>query len=199
MNKTIVALGFLAAAATACDPWVDQDCTPVDDLPRAYIGAYWMHGIVSYIQSVYQMAIFGAYSSSLTLFGTAMLSASYAIAGANFIGYFPVAVIWTLTAAWDDRSMYQTYYGWLVASNIYGWILTSTNLTWYVVLVLYIFLFGTWTGGQTPDFILPVVGASIEGILQILYSIGYGKSKALMNCWGYDYYDLGYCDAEIFG
>jgi hypothetical protein len=192
MNKTL-ALTLLLGAAIACDPWI-QDCTPKEDMPRRFIGAYWMHGIVSYIQAVYQFATFSAYTSSLTLFGDTMLIASYAIAGANFLGYFPVALIWTLSVVWDDASMYKRYFGWLKASNIYGWLLTATNVTWYVVLVLYIFIFGNYANGATPDFILPIAALSIEGILQILYSIGYGKSRKLMHCWYYEYPMKGYCD-----
>jgi hypothetical protein len=138
MNKTF-ALAILLGAAVACDPFV-SDCTPKHDLPQKYGGAYWMHGIVSYIQSVYMAVIFGVYSSSLNLFGMSLLGASYAIAAANFIGYFPVAVIFTLTAAWDQTAMYKTYYRLLIASNIYGWILTCANLTWYVILVIFILL-----------------------------------------------------------
>ena len=124
-----------------------------------------MHGIVSYIQSIYQFIMFSAYVSSLTLFsGDTFLVASYGIAAANFLGYFPVALIWTLSVAWNDTSMYKRYFGWLKASNIYGWLLTVTNLTWYAVLLLYVFIFGTFAG-EKPNFILPIVAFSIEAIL----------------------------------
>ena len=192
MNKTL-AIALLLGAAIACDPWVD-DCTPQEDLPRRFIGAYWMHGIVSYIQSIYQFIVFSAYVSSLTLFsGDTFLVASYGIAAANFLGYFPVALIWTLSVVWDDVSMYKRYFGWLKASNIYGWLLTVTNLTWYGVLILYIFVFGAFSGAK-PSFILPIAASSIELILQILYSIGYGKSRKLMYCWYYEMQTKGYCD-----
>lgn len=33
----------------------------------------------------------------------------------------------------------------------------------------------------------------MEAILQVLYSWGYGSSKALMNCWGWEYPQTGKC------
>ena len=193
MNKTL-ALAILLGVAVACDPWL-EDCTPASDKPQRYKAAYWMHGITSWIQSIYMAVVLGAFYNSLALLGTLYTNISWALAGLSFAGYFPVALIWTLTVVWDDVGMYKRYNRWLQASNIYGWILTVSNIGWYLVLVLMIAIFHTFDAGVTkPDIYLPVAGLSIEAILQIMYSIGYVKSRKLMLCWGYDFYDPRFAD-----
>ena len=139
MKKTIAAMAALVMMTTACDPWL-EDCTPRGDLPSQGYGLYYMHGIVSWIQSFYMFGIMGAYSSSLSLFGTAILAGSWGIAAANLAAYLPVAIVWTLTAITSDVGWYKAYYGWLSASNIYGYILTAVNAGWYVILIIGIFL-----------------------------------------------------------
>ena len=149
-----------------------------------------MHGITSWIQSIYMTIMLAPFMSSLNTLGSLYVYVSWGLAGLSFLGYFPVALIWTLTVVGDDVGMYKRYNRWLQASNIYGWVLTMSNIGWYLVLVLMIAIFHTFADpNNKPDIYLPVAGLSIEAILQIMYSIGYVKSRKLMLCWGYDFYD----------
>ena len=65
-------------------------------------------------------------------------------------------------------------------------------MTWYLVLII-IAIVNTFSSGSEPNWIVPVAALSIEGILQILYSIGYGASRKLMYCWYAEYPSYGYC------
>merc|ERR1719232_1401052 len=103
MNKT-VALLLLVGAVAACDPWLDDNCLERDNLPRRAMGAYWLHGIMSYIQAVYMFGIMGAYISGLSILGPLMEGFAFAAAGLNFIVYIPNAIIWTLTATTTEPS-----------------------------------------------------------------------------------------------
>jgi hypothetical protein len=139
------------------------------------------------------LILLAVYSTGLSVLGT-VGTASWVIGALNFIGYMPVGLVWVFTVIGDNIPAYKRYYRWLIASNIYGWLLTVLNITWYLVLVLVILIFHVFDAGTTkPNIYLPLVGMTVELILQILYSVGFGKSKRLMRCWGFDYPDYGVC------
>ena len=195
MNKS-VALLLLVGAVAACDPWKDDNCIERDNLPRRAMGAYWLHGVMSYIQAVYMFAIMGAYIDGLTVFGPLLEGFAFAAAGLNFIVYIPNAIIWTLTAVDTDVSMFRHYYRALKATNVIGWFMWLINMAVFLVLVLATLLDGivTIAAGETmPSFILPTVGFTLDAIFQIIYATTYGYNRTLMKCWGYDYPELYDC------
>ena len=195
MNKS-VALLLLVGAVAACDPWKDDNCIERDNLPRRAMGAYWLHGVMSYIQAVYMFAIMGAYIDGLTVFGPLLEGFAFAAAGLNFIVYIPNAIIWTLTAVDTDISMFRHYYRALKATNVIGWFMWLINMAVFLVLVLATLLDGivTIAAGETmPSFILPTVGFTLDAIFQIIYATTYGYNRTLMKCWGYDYPELYDC------
>jgi hypothetical protein len=197
MNK-YVAIALLASIVYAkkCDPFV-EDCQPKDAWPVNFKAAYWMHGITSYMQSIYMGIVLGVYANSLGLLGSIYTTVSYTIAAINFLLYMPVAVVWTLTVVWESDRIARMYDRWLIASNIYGWLLTATNTTWYMVLVLMILIFFVFDSNVVkPDIWLPIAGLSVEWILQVMYSIGYAKSRKLMNCWGWEFPEGRECTWE---
>ena len=194
MNKTLFALTFVAAAVSACDPFL-EDCLPITDAPDRYKGFFYLHGVTSYIQALYMPGLMSAYITSFNLFPDSFwLGASYGIAGVNFALYLPVAAVFTVLAVKPTERMARMFDRWLIAANIYGWVLTSMNLIWFLVLVIMTFVL-TFTG-EAPSIWVPLSGAIIELILQILYSIGYGKARKLMNCWGWEYPEGYECSWE---
>ena len=195
MNKSLAVL-LLVGAVAACDPWIDDDCLVRDELPRRAMGAYWLHGVMSYVQALYMFAIMGAYISGLTVLGPLMEGLAFAAAGINFITYIPNAIIWTLTAADTNVSMFRHYYRALKATNVIGWFIWLFNIAIFLVLVLATLLDGIVSiaaGESMPSFILPLVGLILDLAFQIIYATTYGYSRTLMKCWGYDFPELGGC------
>ena len=195
MNKSL-ALLLLVGAVAACDPWKDDNCLERDNLPRRAMGAYWLHGVMSYIQAVYMFAIMGAYINGLTVLGPLLEGFAFAAAGLNFIVYIPNAIIWTLTAVDTDISLFRHYYRALKATNVIGWFMWLINMAVFLVLVLATLLDGivTIAAGETmPSFILPTVGFTLDFIFQIIYATTYGYNRTLMKCWGYTFPELDEC------
>ena len=195
MNKS-VALLLLVGAVAACDPWTNDNCLERDNLPKRAMGAYWLHGVMSYIQAVYMFAIMGAYINGLTVLGPLLEGFAFAAAGLNFIVYIPNAIIWTLTAVDTDISLFRHYYRALKATNIIGWFMWLINMAVFLVLVLATLLDGIVTiaaGESMPSFILPLVGLILDLAFQIIYATTYGYSRTLMKCWGYDFPNLDDC------
>ena len=196
MNKTL-AIALLVATAAACDPWLDEDdCTPTEDLPKRAMGAYWLHGVMSYIQAVYMFAIMGAYIDGLSVLGSLLEGFAFAVAGINFIVYVPNAIIWTMTAADGNTRNFRSYYRSLKAVNIIGWFMWLINIGVLLTLVLFTLIDGlasVASGQSLPSFTLPLVGLLLDFVFQIIYSVTYGYSRTLMKCWGFDYPELGGC------
>ena len=109
MNKTL-AIALLVSAVAACDPFL-EDCNTKADLPKRAMGAYWLHGVMSFIQATYMFALMGAYIDGLSVLGTLLEGFAFAVAGMNFIVYLPNAVIWAMTTVnQQDTPMYRHYF-----------------------------------------------------------------------------------------
>ena len=78
--------------------------------------------------------------------GAIFVGLTYGIAALNFVVYVPVAILWVFTVIGGDRYVYKRYRGWLIASNIYGWLMSILNITWYIILILFVLIFHTWSG-----------------------------------------------------
>ena len=197
MNKTLaIALLVSTVAAAGCDPWVDDDCTPKDELPRRAMGAYWLHGVMSYIQAIWMFIIMGAWISDLTILGTIAEAIGFTAAGLNFIAYIPAAIVWTLTAADNNTLMYKHYYRALKATNVLGWLMWFINLVVWIVMLLFILLDGliqVASGETMPSILTPLIGLILDLAFQIIYATTYGYSRTLMKCWGYTFPELGDC------
>ena len=197
MNKTLaIALLVSTVAAVGCDPWVDDDCTPKDELPRRAMGAYWLHGVMSWIQATWMFIIMGAWISDLTVLGTIAEAIGFTAAGLNFIAYMPAAIVWTLTAADNSTPMYKHYYRALKATNVLGWLMWFINLVVWIVMLLFILLDGLIqiaSGDTMPSILTPTIGLILDLAFQIIYATTYGYSRTLMKCWGYTFPELGDC------
>ena len=197
MNKTLaIALLVSTVAAVGCDPWVDDDCTPKDELPRRAMGAYWLHGIMSYVQAIWMFIIMGAWVSDLEILGTLAEAIGFTAAGLNFIAYIPAAIVWTLTAADNSTPIFKHYYRALKATNVLGWIMWFINLIVWVVMLLFILLDGLIqiaSGESMPSILTPLIGLILDLAFQIIYATTYGYSRTLMKCWGYTFPELGDC------
>ena len=197
MNKTL-AIALLVSAVAACDPFL-EDCNTKADLPRRAMGAYWLHGVMSFIQATYMFAIMGAYVDGLSVFGPIIEGSAFAVAGLNFITYLPNAIIWALTTGKvEDTKMYRHYYRSLKAVNIIGWFVWLINMAVFLVLVAFILVDGlasslTEDNATMPSFIIPTVGFTLDFIFQIMYAVTYGYNRTLMRCWGWDFPELGGC------
>ena len=195
MRKAL-ALTLLVAAAAACDPFL-EDCNTKGDLPRRAMGAYWLHGIMSFIQATYMFALMGAYIDGLSVLGTLLEGFAFAVAGMNFIVYLPNAVIWAMTTVnQQDTPMYRHYFRALKATNIIGWFMWLINATVFLILVLFVLIDGlasVASGTTLPSFIIPLIGLLLDFIFQIIYAVTYGYNRTLMRCWGWDFPELGGC------
>ena len=141
--------------------------------------------------------LLAVYHNSLAMFGNVAMGTSYAIAGLSFIGYFPLAIVWSVSASSSDASWYLTYFKWVIASNIYSYILTLMNIAWFAVLLTGIFtpIFADLSS-SSPDYIYLIIILGLEVILQILFSASYRPSKRLMWCWGYEFPEKGTCEFD---
>ena len=195
MNKTL-AIALLVSAAAACDPFL-EDCNTKDDLPRRAMGAYWLHGVMSFIQATYMFAIMGAYVNGLSVLGALIEGIAFAVAGLNFITYLPAAIIWAMTTGKTaDTKMYRHYFRALRATNAIGWFMWVVNMAVFLVLVLFTLVDGLASvaaGTELPSFIVPTVGFTLDFIFQIMYAVTYGYNRTLMRCWGWDFPELGGC------
>ena len=195
MNKTL-AIALLVSAVAACDPFL-EDCNTKADLPRRAMGAYWLHGVMSFIQATYMFALMGAYIDGLSVLGTLLEGFAFAVAGMNFIVYLPNAVIWAMTTVnQQDTPMYRHYFRALKATNIIGWFMWLINATVFLILVLFVLIDGLASvaaGTTLPSFIIPLIGLLLDFIFQIIYAVTYGYNRTLMRCWGWDFPELGGC------
>ena len=195
MNKTL-AIALLVSAAAACDPFLEE-CNTKADLPTRAMGAYWLHGIMSFIKATYMFAIMGAYVDGLSVLGALIEGVAFAVAGLNFITYLPNGIIWAMTTGkTQDTIMYRHYYRAVKATDIIGWFVWLINMATYLVLVAFVLVDGLASvaaGTSLPSFILPTVGFTLDQIFQITYAVTYGYNRRLMKCWGYDYPELGGC------
>ena len=195
MNKTL-AIALLVSAAAACDPFL-EDCNTKADLPRRAMGAYWLHGIMSFIQATYMFALMGAYIDGLSVLGSLLEGFAFAVAGLNFIVYLPNAIIWAMTTTnIQDTPMYRHYFRALKATNVIGWFMWLINATVFLILVLFVLIDGLASvaaGTTLPSFIIPLIGLILDFAFQIIYAVTYGYSRTLMRCWGWDFPELGGC------
>ena len=160
------------------------------------MGAYWLHGVMSYIQAIWMFIIMGAWISDLTILGTVAEAIGFTVAGLNFIAYIPAAIVWTLTAADNNTLMFRHYYRALKATNVLGWLMWFFNLVVWIVMLLFILLDGLVqiaSGDTMPSITTPLIGLILDLAFQIMYATTYGYSRTLMKCWGYDYPELGDC------
>ena len=145
MKKALTIVLLATIVAATCDP-DDVDCIPQENMPRKYIGKWWMYGILSWMRAITPFIINFVYASIITELGVAVLAYTYTVGALNFIGFVPAGIFWIFTVIGGDKYTYTRYRGWLIASNIYGWLLSVINITWYIVLILYVLIFHTWTG-----------------------------------------------------
>ena len=195
MNKTL-AIALLVSAVAACDP-ILEDCNTKADLPRRAMGAYWLHGVMSFIQATYMFALMGAYIDGLSVLGTLLEGFAFAVAGLNFIVYLPSAIIWAMTTTnVQDTPMYRHYFRALKATNVIGWFMWLINATVFLILVLFVLIDGLASvaaGTTLPSFIIPLIGLILDFAFQIIYAVTYGYNRTLMRCWGWDFPELGGC------
>ena len=181
--KTAAAIALLVGLATA--QWDDQGVpTPIDEYYAIkYVDMKWFTIVTSFIMAVYPFPLIGAYAPALGTLGVALTSVSWALAGLIFAGFLPIGILGIFTSVGDLEGN-KRWRGWLIAGNIYGWILTASMEVWYVVLILFVLIFHVFGAGEVaPNVWVPIIGIALELILQIMYSVGYGKSKKLMECW----------------
>jgi len=191
--KTSYAIALLLCAASAQSITFESDLfdtgsegTPItidEYYANKYTGYKWFMIVTAFMYAVYAMPLVGAYMSSLGTIGVVFTAVSWGIGALQFAGYLPVGILGIFTDV-DDVHANKRWRGWLIASNIYGWILAASQEVWWVVVVLFVLIFHTFGAGVTaPTIWIPVVGISLELIMQVMFSIGYGKSKKLMECW----------------
>ena len=166
MNKTL-AIALLVSAVAACDPFL-EDCNTKADLPKRAMGAYWLHGVFTFIQATYMFALMGAYIDGLSVLGSLLEGFAFAVAGLNFIVYIPSGIIWAMTTTnVQDTPMYRHYFRALKATNIIGWFMWLINATVFLILVLFVLIDGLASvaaGTTLPSFIIPLVGLLLDFI-----------------------------------
>ena len=200
MRKTLALAAFVAIAFAQenCDPFIDDDCSLKDELPRRAMGAYWLHGVLSWIQAVWLFALWSPYIHQLRVMGDVSIIIAYSQAILNFMTYIPSAIVWSMTASKGaGTKSFRHYYRTLRAINVVGWIVYVLNIGVYLLLVAFTLVDGLITAADGNDmhnyFIVPTVGLVVDFIWQIMYATTYGYSKTLMKCWGYDFPELGDC------
>ena len=162
------------------------------------MGAYWLHGVLSWIQAVWLFALWSPYIHQLRVMGDVAIIIAYSQAILNFITYIPSAIVWSMTASKGaGTKSFRHYYRTLRAINVVGWIVYVLNIGVYLLLVAFTLVDGLITAADGNDmhnyFIVPTVGLVVDFIWQIMYATTYGYSKTLMKCWGYDFPELGDC------
>ena len=183
---------------SVCDPYIDSECL-YKPPPENYMGWYYSHGALSWVQTFFMGGMLIAYQSALEQIGTQAEAISYAIIGLNFIGYFIVAVKWSISANETGTVLgmlnkYKRYYKLLRISNFYTWFLSLINLGWFTALILQVLIYHTFPTGTTkPSIWIPVIGLSVEVVLRFVYSFSQYYSSKLMKCWAYDWPELGKC------
>ena len=206
MKSLVITLLLIGATIaqlnqSVCDPYIDSNCryTPP---PENYMGWYYSHGALSWVQAFFMGGMLVAYQNALEQIGTQAEAISYAIIGLNFIGYFIVAVKWSITANKTGTVLgmlnkYKRYFKLLRVSNFYTWFLSLINLGWYVALILQVLIYHTFpTGATKPSILIPVIGLSVEVVLRFVTSFSQYYSSKLMKCWAYDWPETGKCSFE---
>ena len=199
MRKTLALAAFVAIAFAQenCDPFIDDNCSIKDELPKRAMGAYWLHGVMSWIQAVWLFALWSPWISQLRVMGDVAVIVAYSQAILNFMTYIPSAIVWSMTASKTSTTKsYRHYYRTLRAINVLGWIVYVLNIGIYILLVAFTLVDGLISisaGESMPSFIVPTVGLVVDFIWQIIYATTYGYSKTLMKCWGYTFPELGDC------
>ena len=71
MRKTLALAAFVAIAFAQenCDPFIDDNCSLKDQLPKRAMGAYWLHGVLSWVQAVWLFALWSPYIHQLRVMG----------------------------------------------------------------------------------------------------------------------------------
>lgn len=195
MKQTIAIALFVGMASAACNPWTDNNCNPNENdsnteyYPNKYMAAWWMHGIMAFIQSIWMWVMFAMYKTQLGSIAVYIEPISWVVSGLNTLAFLPVGVFWILAGpgSRDNRK----YRGWLIASNIYGWLLRIGNWFWWAFLFMYLLIFSAdevtyvdENGDTVPtSATIPEIGFGLEIIWAILWTIGYHKSLAIVNCY----------------
>ena len=200
MRKTLALAAFVAIAFAQenCDPFIDDDCSLKDQLPKRAMGAYWLHGVMSWIQAVWLFALWSPYIHQLRVMGDVAVIIAYSQAILNFVTYIPSAIVWSMTASKSaGTKSFRHYFRTLRAINVLGWIVYVLNIGFFLLLVAFTLVDGLITAADDNEmhnyFIVPTVGFVVDFIWQIMYATTYGYSKTLMKCWGYDFPELGDC------
>ena len=187
--------------STHCDPYIER-CDDNPPPPQNYMGWYWSHGALSWVQTFLVAGLLIGYKDALAKIGNQAEIVSYSIVALNFIGYIAVSVKWSITAAMKGSELsklnkYKMYYKLLRISRFYSWFLSLINIGWFLAIILQVLLYHNFgTGVTKPSIIVPVIGLSLEVILRVAYSFSQFYSMKLMMCWAYDWPEQGRCSFE---
>ena len=173
-------------------------------MPKRWMGSFGMFGPMVLVKAGSALAVMAWFASQdqFRELGSVMIAATWGIGMISTLGNLAPFVVWIVTVnsyviKRYDEYVFRRYKGWLIASNIYGWFLFGLNIAWYLMLFLFTSpwtqgYFHTWAG-DAPPWEYPLYGMAVEGGLMGLYQIVFHFSKKLMQCWGYDYPEYGYC------
>ena len=105
------------------------------------MGAYWFHGIMSWVKAIWLFALMGSFVDGLRFLGTVIEALAFGVAGLNFIAYMPAAILWMISAInRSDAWIHKLYLVNIRATNIASWIIWIVDIGIWLVLLFFILL-----------------------------------------------------------